>query len=462
MKTKQQKYDYVIVGAGIAGLTLANQLIEGKKSVLIIERNKKVGGLARSFAYRYKGHKYIFDIGPKRFHTYDKTVLKFILAVLKKEYLYTGRKSAVHLFNRYFNWPVTTKDINKLPLRVQFLIVFDLLKKIINPTSKNEHNRFDIYIQSKYGNTLYNHFFKGYTEKFLGINSARVHSDWASASINRAIIDKKVKGNSIGDLLKELLLPQSVKTKFIYPKKKGFGLFCENLASQIKLKGGKLLLDSSIKKINYASSVITLEDKKIMYGQLIWTGNLLNLAKLLHEQFVGIHYLSTVFYNIIASHKLPRKDQWIYFGSNLLQMVRVTLPQNFAHYVSGKGKTLFIVERTCREKDNFWQTCVQHQQAMIDELVRVGLLNNSIQVDKIFVEPVADTYPVYDLNYQKSLAHVFAVIKKKYPKIKLLGRSGLFWYNNADHSIKAALEMAQQLLQNSAEAVDTKKIFAAA
>ena len=53
----------VIVGAGVCGLTLAAKLLEAgvPNPVVLIEKESRVGGLARSFSYG----DYIFDIGQK-------------------------------------------------------------------------------------------------------------------------------------------------------------------------------------------------------------------------------------------------------------------------------------------------------------------------------------------------------------------------------------------------------------
>ena len=72
-----QRFNYCIVGAGPAGLTAAIKLLQGGKSVFMIERDQRCGGLAKS--YDLEGH--IFDTGPKRFHSEDPAVLNFLSEV---------------------------------------------------------------------------------------------------------------------------------------------------------------------------------------------------------------------------------------------------------------------------------------------------------------------------------------------------------------------------------------------
>jgi len=53
----------VVIGAGVSGLTAASALQEAGKPVVVLERSKEVGGLARSL--NLDG--YVFDIGPHYF-----------------------------------------------------------------------------------------------------------------------------------------------------------------------------------------------------------------------------------------------------------------------------------------------------------------------------------------------------------------------------------------------------------
>ena len=44
------KYDTIIVGGGIAGLTAAAYLSRAGQSVLVVEKQPKVGGLVQTFS----------------------------------------------------------------------------------------------------------------------------------------------------------------------------------------------------------------------------------------------------------------------------------------------------------------------------------------------------------------------------------------------------------------------------
>lgn len=453
-------FDFIIVGAGVAGLTVAYKLLQTGKKVLIIEHNKRIGGLAKSFAYSFKRKKYIFDIGPKRFHTDDKEVLQFILSILGNRYIVTGRKSSVYLFDRYFNWPIRISDIPKLPIHVQVGIVYDLITKLIIQRSRESNNRFDHYIIEKYGKTLFASFFDGYTKKFLKLSTDRIHSDWAHTSINRSIIDKNSKGYSLFDLLASLLLPLSVKTQFIYPKQGGFGFFTQSLGKEIRKLHGEIVTGFSIEKISANKKTILMHNQYYSYNQLIWTGNINDLSSLLKLPDSKLRYLSTIFYNVVVKNNTKHSNnQWIYYGSESLRMVRASVEKNFAPYLAPKRYDEFVLEITCFFNDEIWNNPAMYIDILKSEMVRTGMVGSMTQIIKIFTERVKDTYPIYSLEYRKNYKHFSSSIRKNFPDIILLGRSGLFWYNNVDHTIKAALQLAHSLVNKKNHFISSENIF---
>lgn len=59
-----EKYDYIIIGAGMGGLSAANFLAKHNKKVLVLEKHNIPGGLVTSFA-RKGVH---FDVGIHGLH----------------------------------------------------------------------------------------------------------------------------------------------------------------------------------------------------------------------------------------------------------------------------------------------------------------------------------------------------------------------------------------------------------
>jgi len=436
--------DFLVVGAGVAGLSFAYSVLKEGARVVIVERDEQVGGLARSFQYG----DFTFDIGPKRFHTDDKEVMDFLLEILGEDYLVVDRSSSVHLFGRYFPWPLDHRALFRLPLQVMLSSSLDLLKR--RPPA--DEISFTEYTRSRYGETLYRLFFKPYTEKFLQIPCEQVHVDWALTGINRAVIDSRIKNESLFDLVRNVLLPRPVVTKFLYPSYGGFGAFCDKLGEKVEQQGGDVRLRNTVNAIHAEggriSEVELADGSRIRPSHLIWSGNLMALARLLGEEPHGIRYLSTVLYNMEIDADVRQNQQWIYYGGEDTLLSRVTITKELAPYMSPLGKTGLCVEVTCFEGDRPWREPESLIDQIKSDLVRLELVGASSDFAAVHVEKVRDTYPIYDLQYKESFAAA-SQMAESFENLELLGRTGAYWYNNSDHSMKMSLHMARHLLQGA-------------
>ena len=91
-----------ILGAGPAGLAAAYTLTQQGQSVVVVERDDRVGGLAKSI--KYQG--FILDYGPHRFYTKLAPVLKLWDDVLGSEQVTVPRLTRIYYGRKYFNYPL--------------------------------------------------------------------------------------------------------------------------------------------------------------------------------------------------------------------------------------------------------------------------------------------------------------------------------------------------------------------
>jgi protoporphyrinogen oxidase len=449
-------HDYCIVGAGPAGLTLAYHLVQAGRSVVMIERGKRAGGLAKS--YNYDGH--VFDTGPKRFHTDDPIVKDFIRQVGEMETI--GRSTLVHFSDRYFNWPLNHKELVKLPLRTSIHAAIDLLrsKGELDPMS------FKDFVRGQYGDTLYELFFRPYTQKFLRWDPADLHSDWASTGINRTVIDKRLKANSLFDILRSLALPSKIETEFLYPSTGGFGGFFDRLLSTC--------VDSDSFELITSDTMVALEDHgATMYGRtrggreltfetLVWSGNVKDIGRLVSEEEYDVHYLNTVFFNLICREESvgSNRAQWIYVSRGDSLVSRITCMKEFSSANSPAGYYNFICEVTDSQAEpRYMMQPELFSDAVLDEMIQMDFLRDRRGIEAVHVNPVLDTYPIYHRTYHRGFGSVAGAVKKFSPRIHLLGRSGAYWYNNSDHSIRMAIDMSHKLLRDPERHFDYRAYF---
>ena len=427
-----------IIGAGVAGLTIGYQLAKRGYTVTIVERNHVVGGLGRTFHYG----DFHFDVGPHRFHTENPRVSSFIRDILKEDAIEIPRKSGARMFGKYHEWPLRPSILAAMPISLMVRGSKDLVFKENLPGES-----FEADVVNKYGRTLYNIFFKPYTEKFLFHSPSELHRDWARAGVNRAVIDKRAGADNLWSLLRTTLMPRPVETMFLYPPH-GVGRFSDILAESIRGMGGRIRLGQSVEKIDREGRKITAVyagGERLEADSMVWTAPLTTLNAMLGIKDVDLEYLSTIFYNFEIG-KPPRMDyQWTYFGGDEI-FSRVTSPEAFLPSTVPAGKSGLCIEVTCRQGDERWRNPEAITDAIVNDMVRTNLIAQKTDIERLHIEPVSFTYPIYKLNYLHELQNNLKELGT-YANLLLAGRCGRFWYNNMDHSIGQGLTMAEKVLR---------------
>ncbi|MDP8247239.1 MAG: FAD-dependent oxidoreductase [Candidatus Tritonobacter lacicola] len=434
--------DILIVGAGVSGLTAGYHLSQKGMRVTVIEKEQSVGGLARSFYYG----DFVFDVGPHRFHTDDADVLRFIKMILGKDVRVIPRESGVWFAGRYHDWPLRFSTVFKLPPAMSLRTARDLISKRARVGIS-----FEDYILNMYGKTLYEEFFEIYTRKFLKHDPATIHSDWAKAGIDRAVIDRRVKMNTLFGVIKRAILPIPVATEFIYPARGGIDIFSKRMAEEIEKNGGRVLLGSSVSGIRAGKKEI--EEVTCDTGEafrpdlLIWTAPINILCQLMDIEEPALKYLSALLYNVMIEGEPPLGYQWCYYGQEEIVFNRISIPLNFSPATAPEGKTGINLEVTCMEGDRVWNDPGKLLDKVKEDMVKVGLVHGPGAILDVRVEKIINVYPIYELDYLSPVTRILNHLSYMH-NILLLGRTGTFWYNNMDHSIRAGMDCAEDVIRS--------------
>ena len=156
-----EKYDYLVVGSGICGATIANKLKEKGKKILVIEkRNHIAGNVYTESIEGINVHKY----GAHIFHTDYKDVWDYVNSFVE--------------FNRYTNSPIAriNNEVYNMPFNMNTFS--KIWKDVFTPEeAKNkiesekremdgkEPSNLEEQAISLVGRTIYEKLVKGYTEK---------------------------------------------------------------------------------------------------------------------------------------------------------------------------------------------------------------------------------------------------------------------------------------------------------
>jgi len=433
----------VVVGGGVAGLVTAHLLAEAGAEVVVIEKFTTVGGLARS--YRYGD--FVFDCGPHRFHTENPNIKAYLDRVLQGHATAFPRRSEVYFEGKYYRWPLHPKNLTQLPKPLALKSAVDLA---VNGFKQYGNGSFEDYVLRQYGPTLYENFFKGYSIKFLGIHPRETHPDWAKVGINRAIIDDKLQMQNLAQLAKSTLLQYNkAEIDFLYPKG-GLQVTWDKVSDLLRAKGGRILTGVGARIVggNGRITAVYAGNERIEPSVVVWTAPITLACRQLGLEVPELPYLSTLFYNVLVRADVPRPYQWCYYGADDIVFSRTSIPRYFSDDTCPPGTTGINVEVTCREGDERWQHAERLTDAVVQDLIRVGMVKSRRDVEQVYVERVGDTYPIYHRTYPAQLERARKGLGQ-FQNLQLAGRTGMFWYNNMDHSMENAMQLAKRLLRDS-------------
>lgn len=177
----------VIIGAGPAGLTAAYELIKRNIRPIVLEKADKVGGIARTEAY--KG--YYFDLGGHRFFTKIEKINQFWQEMLGEDFLKVRRKSRIYYQGRFFDYPIHLLNaFSNLGVIESFLILSSYFRAQFRLFPEEE--TFEQWVSNRFGRRLYETFFRTYTEKVWDIPCHKIQADWAAQRIRGLSLIKAV------------------------------------------------------------------------------------------------------------------------------------------------------------------------------------------------------------------------------------------------------------------------------
>lgn len=445
----------VVVGAGVAGLVTAHLLAEAGARVVVIEKLGQLGGLARSYVY----DDFVFDVGPHRFHTANPNVKAYLDRILQGAGVAFPRLSEVHFRDKYYRWPLRPQNLTQLPPEIAVKAFVDLS---LNSFKKYDTSTFEGYVLNQYGRTLFDNFFKDYSIKFLGIHPRDTHSDWAKVGINRAIIDEKLQMHNLAQLAKTTLLQaQKTEIDFLYPKG-GLHRTWAIVAERILELGGRILLGEGarLEGGNGRIEAVWAAGERIPVSTVVWTAPITLAMKQLGQPEPKLDYLGLLLYNVLVRGEAVRPYQWCYYGDKSIVFSRISIPKYFSDDTCPPGHHGLCVEVTCREGDARWQSPEALTDWVVEDLLRTKTLPDRSSILDIRIERIANSYPIYHKHYPGELENARRTLAG-WKNLHLAGRTGMFWYNNMDHSMENAMQLTKRLLRDAGRHEAEESLLAA-
>ena len=169
-----------ILGAGPAGLTAAYVLARAGHAGTVFEADGSVGGIAKTVEF----DGYRFDLGGHRFFTKLKPVERLWQDAARRRAPRRGRASrASTTSGQFFAYPLQ-REGRRQPPRLRRGGPLRALLPVEPPAApRRTPETFEDWVTSRFGQRLYDIFFRSYTEKVWGIPGSEIRAEWAAQRI---------------------------------------------------------------------------------------------------------------------------------------------------------------------------------------------------------------------------------------------------------------------------------------
>lgn len=258
------KADFIIVGSGLTGSTIARILADSGQDVIILERKNHIAG--NVYDYKHESGAMIHKYGPHYFRCGSEKIWEFVNRFSDFYNWSAELRSKVN--GEYLNWPVQQSYIEQIAGKD-----WDLFT--------GEPKNFEEACLSKMPRALYELFIKGYTEKQWGVKCVDLDKELA----NRITINK---GNV------NTLTPHH---KWNALPRKGYTEMVKNMIGDIRVE---LNFDYLQNRNNVVANKLLIftgpvdEFFEYKYGKLKYRGQNRNVEHLpdteQHQPFIQVNY----------------------------------------------------------------------------------------------------------------------------------------------------------------------------
>ncbi|MDD6941812.1 MAG: FAD-dependent oxidoreductase [Bacilli bacterium] len=420
MKTK-----YLIVGAGISGLTFANY---SDDDYLIVEKEKEVGGYCRTV----KRNGYTWDFGGHFFHfKTDEFKKKFIDKMKQEDIIYNNKCTKILYKGKFIDFPFQT-NIHQLE-KDEFI---DCLYDLFNKSEKEKYDNFLDMLYGKFGKSIVEKFLKPYNEKLYATDLRNLDVDAMGRFFpyaDKEAIINNMKNSKVN----------SYNSTFLYPKN-GAGSFIEILYNN--LDKNKVLLNTKVESIDLKEKRAQLSNgKSVEYEYLINTMPLNKFLKAItgHDELLKeLSYNKVLILNLGFDKASPRckEEHWIYIPDKNCNFYRA----GFYNNILGDEKLSMYIEIGFNKDDKITDKIIEKElNETLINLKKENIIDDTMKL--IDYEPIVMDPAYVHINTETTKKIDLLKDKLKKQNVYTIGRYGAWIYNSMEDSMISAKELAEEL-----------------
>ncbi|MFI5304791.1 MAG: protoporphyrinogen/coproporphyrinogen oxidase [Nitrospiria bacterium] len=430
------KTEYLILGAGLAGLSTAYHL-KGEDFQLF-EKEGEVGGLCRS--YQIRG--FTFDLTGHLLHFRQPEIKKWIVDLMGDNLVHHERKAFIYSNQVFTDYPFQA-NLYGLPKEVikECLIGFvqALNEKTIKPSTTTKS--FEEWIIQSLGVGIGKHFMIPFNEKLWRRPLKEMTADWVSWLVPQPKLENVING-ALGISNN----PMGYNPSFLYPREGGILSLGNRLVQQLN----HVNLNEEVIEIHtQEKEVLFRSGKRVGYEHLISTlpldiciSKCIDLPFNLKEKVEKLEYVSVHVVNLGVEKPHVSDKHWVYFPEPQFSFYRVGFPSNLSPFMAPEGTSSLSIEVSALPRETISRKELLQQ-------VKQGLYKTSIlsPEDSVAVEDVRTiphAYVIYNHDYSKIVPELRSNLEER--GIYSIGRYGSWEHTSMEDALSQGKRIAQTLL----------------
>lgn len=309
-----QHIDYIILGAGIAGLAAGQKLHDMGKDFLILEKDSTYGGLCGNFTVPSSVGDFLFDKFIHLSFTNSETVRKFFD---KTEYV-THIPNPVNYYHG--TWIKHPAQNNLFPLsdEEKQKILADLKKreKYKNDFEKN----YEMWLRYQFGDYFAENFPLVYTEKYWGVHAHELETKWVGIRVYQPTLQEIEQG------MKTCETPVTYYAKEMrYPNTgRGYKSFLENFVYESNIR-----YNEKVVRIDIENKIVYTVKNSYRYNNLVSSlplpeyKNFIPMPRKIENAINNLHWTSGYIVSLGMIGELLHENLWYYIYDKEILPARI-------------------------------------------------------------------------------------------------------------------------------------------
>lgn len=413
-----EKVKYLILGAGPAGLTLANHLKDyGETSFLVLEKEAQAGGLCRSVLVDGSP----FDIGGGHFLDVRRPkVNEFLFRFMpEEEWALFQRDSRIWVDGAEVGHPLEA-NIWQVDLQEQVAYLTSIAKAGCN-SDQPMPEQFVEWIIWKLGQRIADHYMLPYNQKMFADELNELGTYWLEK-----LPDVSFEETLLSCLTHKPYGTQPGHASFYYPKKYGYGELWLRMAKELS---PRVLYGAEAAGVHCEKRQVKTRAGDVFQAEKIITTipwqsfeEISGMPEELKESIKALK--SSAIETRYVAEKLTTPAQWVYVPDLEIPYHRILVRHNF-----------------CQGSKGYWVETRKERVEMFGHMATDGFRKSAGEENYHYLNEYA--YPLNTIGKPQIMENLLQFCEKK--GIYGLGRWGEHCHYNSDVVVELAMKFAEKL-----------------